>query len=187
MNQQIIIRNRNYYKNRLKIILTYLNLNNKSVLDLGCGEMILYDLVKHEVTSYIGIDSISYSNDVHFVHANILDPDVLESYTAEFIFLLGVLDHISPDEKNRILELCKTRYSDSLIISQKNPHSFINMFYKKTSPVVDVEEHFKDHRITKVYLLKLPFNGWVFDLSRSGNRIKNWCTEIIYIITKSNQ
>lgn len=184
MNLQKILSNRTYYRNRLKIILSYLNLKGKSILDLGCGEMILFDLVKDEVTSYIGIDNCIISDKPQCIHGNILDEHFLKEYSADFVFLLGVLDHLNLDEKERILNIGRNRLSEAIIISQRNPKSLLNFFYPKSAPVVNIEEQFNNYPIKKIHLLKFPFSQQVIDLTRNNNWIKNLCTEIVYVISK---
>jgi hypothetical protein len=182
MNLQKIIRNRTYYQNRLKIILSYLNLKGKSVLDLGCGEMILLDLVKNEISSYVGIDNCVIPDKPQFVRGNILDDHILKEYSADFVFLLGVLDHLNLEEKEHILKMCKDKFKVALIITQRNPGSFLNLFYRKKSPVVKIEKLFNNHTSKKIYLLKFPLSKKVIDLSQKYNWVKKLSTEIVYFI-----
>ncbi len=184
MDRLKIIDNKNYYKNRLKILLPYLNLRDSSILDLGCGEMILYDLVKDQIKSYLGIDQISFSEHEHFISGNILDHEVLNERQADFVFILGILDHLTFDEKMNLMKLCKDKYHTSIIISQRNPKSFINFFYRYKAPVIEIETYFKGHSITKLQMLKIPWTSLVVDLSKSKEWIRNWCTEIVYIVSE---
>lgn len=184
INPQKIIRNKSYYRNRLQILLTYLNLRNSSILDLGCGEMILYDLVKDQIKSYLGIDQISFTEHEHFISGNILDKDVLKDQSADFIFLLGVLDHLTLDEKRNLMEMCKDKFHKSIIISQRNPKSFINFVYRSKAPVIEIVSYFENHSVSKLQMLKIPYTNVVFDLSKSREWIKNFCTEIVYIVSE---
>ncbi len=95
LDKQKIERNSKYYKRRLEIVLKKLDLENTTILDLGCGEMILYDLLKDQIKSYKGIDQFVFSDQVYFISGNILDRDLLKEHSADFVFLLGVLDHLN--------------------------------------------------------------------------------------------
>ncbi len=186
MDRHKIIHNKFYYKNRLRIILSNLNLHGASILDLGCGEMILYDLVRDQIKSYLGIDQFAFSNSEQFISGNILDKEFLKDHAADFVFVLGVLDHLPFDDKIKLLEICKGKYISSLIISQRNSKSFINSFYPSQSIVVSMEDLFPNDSIVKLYLLKFPFSKMVYDLSSCKSWIRSWCTEIVYIISKGN-
>jgi hypothetical protein len=131
----------------------------------------------------VGIDRILFRNSEHFVHGNILDKEVFKDLSADFVFLLGVLDHLTIDEKIKLLEICEGRYHESLIISQRNPKSFIHFFYSAQSKVYSIEDNFQNHSIIKFYLLKIPFTSLVFNLSEQRHWIQIWCTEIVYVIS----
>ena len=49
-----------YYRNRLQKIVNGIDFTNKKIVDLGCGEMILKDLLSNQNVHYIGIDTIDY-------------------------------------------------------------------------------------------------------------------------------
>ena len=183
VNQSDILRNGNYYKNRLKIILPFLNLKDATILDLGCGEMILYDLLQSQNKSYTGIDRFPFSNSKQFICGNIIDEELIKNQTADFIFLLGVLDHLSTEEKHSILQICQNSFHKSIIISQRNPKSILNWFHKNLSPVIVVEDYFKQNSIARLFLLKLPYSKFVFDLSKCSDWFKNLCTEKVYMIS----
>ena len=110
----------------------------------------------------------------------------MKDHAADFVFLLGVLDHQSLDEKISLLEMCKDKFHKSIIISQRNPNSFLNLFYPSPSKVVSMEDLFPNDSIVKLYLLKFPFSKMVYDLSSCKSWIRSWCTEIVYIISKGN-
>lgn len=182
-NQKKYTNNRDYYKNRLKVILQYVNLKDATIMDLGCGEMILYDLVHSNIRNYLGIDKYSFANTKNFVLGDIFDKNMLDNRAADFIFLLGVLDHIMFEEKVDILESCSNKFNTTLIISQRNPASFFNLFYKKIAPVINIQQYFENHHIVELYLFKLPFMDLVFDLSKYHGWIQKCCTEVIYLIS----
>jgi hypothetical protein len=81
------------------------------------------------------------------------------------------------------LQSCKSNFRKSIIISQRNPDSFINFFHTESIPIIELEDYFKQNSILKLCLLKVPFTSFVFDLSKRSDWIKNLCTEMVYIIT----
>lgn len=183
MNPIKITSNRKYYRNRLQLLLNYLNLHGKSVLDLGCGEMLLYQLIKENITAYKGIDKQSWSNADHFMQADIMDFSNWKDFIADFIFLLGVLDHIAFSDKSDLLKQCIGKFRNALVISQRNPESFINYFIPAVSAVIDIEKSFRRFKIQKLHFLKIPGSDCVYDLSTKPEFIKKQATEIIYLIS----
>jgi 2-polyprenyl-3-methyl-5-hydroxy-6-metoxy-1,4-benzoquinol methylase len=176
-----IFKNKIYYQNRLKIILTYLQLEGKSVVDLGCGEMVLYDLIADQLNSYIGIDQFHFSKKEYFIKADIRDPELFKEEKFDFVFLVGVLDHCSVADKKMILEHWTKRYKQGIIISQHNEHSLINLFFNKTS-VVNLKSQFINHQFKEIYLLKFPLLYKVYVLNPNWWITKYFSTEIISII-----
>ncbi len=179
-----ILRNRSYYKNRLKCILPYLDVYGSSILDLGCGEMLLKELVTAQNTSYLGIDHYKFSDSCDFIIGDISDKTTLENKSADFVFLLGILDHFPQEKKESLLQWCKGCYTKSLIISQRNPACVLNLFQVSLSPAMNLDDYFRNTHIRKLHLLKLPLFQFVIDLTNFQGWMKRLSTEIIYIVSR---
>lgn len=185
MESAIVLKNREYYRNRIKNILPFLQLNEFSILDLGCGEMILLDFIKERNVSYTGIDIYPYRKEAEFILGNLLDPELIPNKKYDVLFLLGILDHLDMDQKHQVLLMYKNIFKKHFIISQKNPFSWINKCIQKDAMVIEIEKYFKDDQIQMIPLLKIPFCSKVFNLSNFKVLVRSFCTEKIYIISRA--
>ncbi len=179
-----IIRNKQYYKKRLQIILSYLTISQNSILDLGCGEMLLLDLLPKKISGYTGVDQISFFESKEFVQADLLEIGLKRVLQADFVFILGVLDHLDNMQKEKLLMLWKDSFKNTIIISQKNPKSLLLYFSQSKRSVISIIDYFLTNRINKLFLLKFPFSGMVINLTEWKSLRSFLSTEIIYIISK---
>lgn len=184
LSQKIIQKNRDYYKQRLQIILSYVNLRKASILDLGCGEMILKELLPDNISSYKGIDQIQFSDSCDFIQRDLLKESVSKNEKADFVFLLGVLDHLENKDKQKLLKIWQNAFNKTIVISQNNSNSLLNAFYKSNEQLIDIEKEFEGFHIKKLSLIKFPFLTVVFDVTYKQDILKKLSSEFIYIISK---
>lgn len=186
LNHRKYLKNRRYYQNRIKHILKYITVENTSVLDLACGEMLLYKLKGFHMKSYFGIDRIKFQEHPFFIQADILDEVVELDWEVDFIFLLGILDHLDYDQKIKLLEKYESQFKKALIISQFNELAW---FFKKRHPrnaALNLNAYFKNLSIQYIYLFKLPLFPIVWDVTNAPNWFKKNCTEKVAIISKES-
>lgn len=186
MNRKIYIKNRRYYQNRIRHILNYISVKNASVLDLACGEMILYKMEGHTMKTYLGIDQFNYQDHPSFIQADIFDNTEVVNLDVDIIFLLGVLDHLEYNQKIKLLEKYKQLFAKTLVISQFNDAAW---FFKKRNAIkapVNLNTYFQKMTIQSIYLFKLPVLPCVWDVTNAPNWIKKNCTERVSIISKES-
>lgn len=178
MDSEIIIRNRRYYQQRLNSVIPFCDFKNSSVLDLGCGEMLLKPIVLSKGGEYTGIDSTAYKTDPHFIQGNVLDPLVSANKQFDYIFCLGVLDHLTSSQQSILLTNFHSKFNKYFIYNVWNRNSLWHyLFLSKNDHPITAE--FIKNSNTLVYFLKIPFTQLVFTLKPNKiNRLL--ATEIIY-------
>ncbi len=180
INPNLVIKNREYYRKRLRIILSHINLYNCSILDLGAGELLLREeLKKVSYQSYLGVDSISFQNDAEFLCSDIFDFGILTSNKFDAVFCLGVLDHLSKSDQIQLIDICNRLYTKYLILSKVNEKNIFFRFRKQkfTIPIPNTNKK-------RIFLIKLPFTRQVFLLKRKSWYISLLATEVVYIFNK---
>lgn len=183
MEAGIVIRNREYYRRRIKVILSGLDLKDCSILDLGAGELLLREELKGvNYKSYLGVDSIPFQIDSQFNSSDIFDfiETVKEKYDA--LFCLGVLDHFDNSQKERLLDRFERIWIRYLIISKANDSNLIIRLFKNRYEVPKY-----DYATQKLYLFKLPLSKRLYLFQSDTFFIRLIATEIIYIYTKSEK
>ncbi|MBK6859887.1 MAG: hypothetical protein IPG95_06350 [Saprospiraceae bacterium] len=186
MSRRIYLKNRRYYQNRIKHILNYISVENVSVLDLACGEMLLYKLEGPRMKSYLGIDQLDFQRHSFFIQADILDETVTTDLQFDLIFLLGLLDHIDINQKIKLLDKYKHQFKKILVVSQFNEAAW---FFKKRNPAnasIDLNAYFQNLTIQSIYLFKLPILPLVWDVTNAPDWIKKNCTEKIALISRKS-
>ncbi|MBK6545154.1 MAG: hypothetical protein IPG12_07775 [Saprospiraceae bacterium] len=184
MEISLILKNKKYYQNRIRRIIPYLDLQGSSVLDLGCGQMVLYESMGPKLREYLGMDNFPFSNKEYFILGDLKNSNLLPAKHFDFIFILGVIDHFIKDEKLNLVSLCKNKFQNSLIISQRNEHSLINKWLQQNKCTIKIEDSFENNKIEIIYLLKLPLFAFVFDLTKLKSLRSILSTEFVYIISK---
>jgi hypothetical protein len=86
-----------------------------------------------------------------------------------------------------VLNLWKDSFHKAIIVSQRNPLSLLNVFYLRKKPVIDIHTIIKTDHFVKLYLMKLPFSGKVFDFTKIKFIRKYLSTECILIILKDRE
>jgi len=170
-------KNRIYYLNRLKQLIKHLDLNDKSVLDLGCGECLLCTLDEFsKIKSYQGVDHMDYSSTPNYIKSDVVEYLKNDINSYDLVLCLGVLDHLQSNQVQNLILQLSLRPESMIILSIRNPYQPI---FKLWFP----KSHFEDLDRLKnldqsIYLLKLPF------LQKSF-KIKFWpkvfCTELILV------
>lgn len=179
--QHKILQNRRYYHNRIQAVLKELNIREGSVLDLGCGEMLIKPYLNSNNIRYIGIDQFPFQEEEDFYCADILNYP-LENETYDFIFLLGVLDHMNFSDQIRILQKIQNRFQKTLVVSRWNCSNLIlRMFYYKRK-CVDIESHFKGYRLKRLAFVKFPRLKFLWKPGEDKFWYKFMATEYVYII-----
>jgi len=186
LSRRIYIKNRRYYQNRIKHILNYISVENATVLDLACGEMLLYKLEGPRMKSYLGLDQLDFQQHAYFVQADILDETVTTDLKFDLIFLLGLLDHIDFNQKIKLLTKYKHHFEKTFVVSQFNEAAW---FFKKRNPAnasIDLNAYFQNLTIQSIYLFKLPILPLVWDVTNAPDWIKKNCTEKIALISRKS-
>lgn len=181
MDKTLIYRNRRYYLNRLRIILNAMEPLHGYVLDLGCGEMLLQSLMDLSKVNYTGVDETGFSKEPYFILSDAIKYLKTEVQQWDFLFCLGVLDHLSQEKTAELLRLIGICKAGFIIIQHAN----------YSNPVIrnlnKVNLHFNNYSIQqRLYLLKLPMIQsvwWIPD--------RTWCrwlaTECVDIWCKHSQ
>ena len=82
-----------------------LYIENEKILDLGCGEMLLKDFLPIERNgNYLGVDNIAYQNISDFICMDVLQFLKVNHNHYDFIFCLGLLDHLELEVQNEFLD-----------------------------------------------------------------------------------
>lgn len=179
-------KNRLYYKNRIEAILREFPFSDAKVLDLGCGEMLLYNYVIARHATYTGVDQLPFENREHFISCDILDYD-FKGTPFDIIFLVGVLDHMPYREKELVLEHVQDHFSKALVVSQHNPANFLFRMLYPRRKAIRMEEFYPSCSVRKLALLKYPFYQRVFRLHVKSLLSKYLATEYVYVITKETE
>jgi 2-polyprenyl-6-hydroxyphenyl methylase/3-demethylubiquinone-9 3-methyltransferase len=121
---------------RLEYILSKCNINNKRVLDIGCGGGILSEQLHKEGAEVTGIDSSNKSitiarqhaeeqnYDIKYINKSIFDITDLDSF--DFIVCFEMIEHIDEPDKliNKINELSAKKSGLFLSTINRNLKSF---------------------------------------------------------------
>jgi len=185
LNRNIYLKNRNYYQNRIRHILKYVSVENASVLDVACGEMLLYKIEGSRMKSYLGIDQIDYQNHPLFIHGDILDFQLENQVPVDFIFLLGILDHLNYPQKIKLLDTYKNLFSKKMVVSQFNEAAWYYNKDLEKYKTVNLNSYFQKDAIQWIYLLKLPLLPYVWNLTNAPKWIQKASTETIALISKA--
>lgn len=170
-----ILRNRKYYLRRIRIVLAQLGSIRGTILDLGCGEMLLKQNLKEtEILSYLGVDSINFGITKDYQQSDVLEFMGSVTTSFDYIFALGLLDHLSQTHKEELLEKCCRRTNLMLVISQANNQNPFLLFRKKLNI-----NNSSLHLIEQLFLFKLPLTRWVWNLSPNFRLRSILATEII--------
>lgn len=184
VTEQGIRKNAGYYKRRLKCILRHLDISGNEVLDLGCGEMWLRSMKGGILKSYTGMDLFPFSGNPDFILGDLLNPAYTNERLFDSIFMLGVLDHASIAEKNRMLQLYQDKFKKYFVVSQCNPASWLLKMFGLCSDTVDMNSYFEACACIVLHLLKIPGTQFVFDMSRFPEWMKGWATEKVYVFKR---
>jgi hypothetical protein len=177
-------RNRMYYRNRLRLILTHLDLRDATVLDVGCGEMLLHELAGHEMRSYSGIDQLEWNTGVSYQRKGLLEEDLELEPSYDFVVILGVMDHLSYGKEIQVLDKYRCRFERAFVINQQNDKSWLNRLMGSRENLLDFIECFPGCEIRQLDLLKFPKWSRIFNLSGLPAWLRKWKTETVYIISK---
>lgn len=161
MNIELIKKNRLYYKKRIHFILQNLDCKHKSILDLGCGEMLLNDSLSNlSINSYLGVDELNFTDQTNFLNQDIITFGKSNSKSYDLIFCLGVLDHLAKKDQLELLDLFSDYFNELFIISEANK---FNLGIRLIGSISVPKK--KLIAIIRIFLLKIPFTQIVIDLS----------------------
>lgn len=188
MLNSVYQQNRQYYHHRIQKIVEHIEVENLSVLDLGCGECLFYKQYAKVLKGYYGIDNINYSDAPYFHLGNVLDFSLWPTEGVDLVLCLGLLDHMSESDKSTLITKLKGARFSKIIISQQNPQSLINrlraVFKRKTSRPIKID--LKGYKMNTIYLLKFPFTQAVFKVGNSRLLNRYLATEKIFILDFEN-
>ena len=175
--EKLYLKNKKYYQRRLRIILDRLYIENEKILDLGCGEMLLKDFLPIERNgNYLGVDNIAYQNISDFICMDVLQFLKVNHNHYDFIFCLGLLDHLELEVQNEFLDLISLRQHSKIILSKSNEK---NIFFRFLNVGRGVEFEHQFLILKKIYLLKIPKTSLVIHLTFIGSI---FATEVIYFL-----
>lgn len=177
-------KNRHYYRRRIELILNSIDLSGKTVLDLGCGEMIIRKLLGDQLDAYTGIDEISFQQDPNFICGNIFDVVFSLEKNYDVIIALGVLDHLSPKDQDRLIRLCLDKSQESVVISHCHHNSLFLKWLGIKCRGINLLENCNVHDVQLKYGLKVPLTQWFLNLSLLPSYFRNFATEKIWIMSK---
>ncbi|MFN8278770.1 MAG: hypothetical protein U0V49_00650 [Saprospiraceae bacterium] len=175
MDKTLIHRNRSYYLNRMRIILQAMEPLQGYVLDLGCGEMLLKTLLDLAKVQYTGVDETSFSKEPNFILSDVINYLRSEVQPSDFLFCLGVLDHLNKEQSSELLRLIEISHAGCLIIQHANSYNPVIRNQNK------VTLYFNKYSMQqRIYLLKLPIMQSVWSIP--DNKWSRWlateCVEI---------
>ena len=181
MDVQLILKNRSYYKKRISFILKELPRITGTVLDLGCGEMILADnLLMNENVEYVGIDLQRFKASDFFIQMNAVQYISSTTRRFDYIFCLGLIDHLNPSDRASCIKNCLGKMNTRLIVNAANSDNIFLKLFRKT---MNRENELFIHCKSKIYLLKIPFTQILIKLTGLFFIQKYFATEIVYFIT----
>jgi SAM-dependent methyltransferase len=171
------------YYSKIKSIVDIRTLNNKVVIDLGCGQKSLLCWLNEEGISpckYIGVDfAVEAVNDNIYVAND--DINNVDKYLAEngnAIVMCNVLCYINDSAFSSVL--CKLNTDDEIIILDPSPNLFwdahfngVKPIYRKINEVKNylVREGFTIFNMVQDYYMKLG-NNFIFPFSYCIHAIK---------------
>ena len=95
---------------------------------------------------------------------------------SDFIFCIGLLDHLDLEVQNEFLDLLSLRQHSKIILSKSNEK---NIFFRFLNVGRGVEFEHQFLILKKIYLLKIPKTSLVIHLTFIGSR---YATEVIYFL-----
>ena len=180
--KKVYLRNIEYYRNRLCLILEWINSSKpKSILDVGCGEMILKSMLNQRDVRYTGIDQYSPQSDKeNFIHEDILAYTVEKKF--DIVLCLGVMDHLSSSDKEKLFHKIIQLTDSVLIISIKNYKNLVYRALQKTDKEGKSLYLFLKKTSTKqMSILKFPYFQKCVELKKFPSL---FATEYIFYIKK---
>lgn len=172
MNPDVVLKNRKYYQNRLKVVLPFLNVQQKRILDLGCGEGLIRSELENK-SLYLGIEQFNFQEMEGILVQDIFDFLQNDRQHFDLIICLGVADHLNPERQLDLLKLLSVKHSCVFVLSRSNPRNPF-LLYKNT--VFNSQlKNYPAKPILNLYILKLPLfqKVWCF------KKPIRWATEII--------
>ncbi|HMW39886.1 MAG: hypothetical protein K1X68_13300 [Saprospiraceae bacterium] len=159
----------------MRIILQAMEPLQGYVLDLGCGEMLLKTFLDLSKVQYTGVDETGFSKEPYFIWSDAIKYLRTEVQPCDFLFCLGVLDHLNKEQSSEMLRLIEISHAGCLIIQQANSS---NPFIRNQNKV---PLHFNKYSMQqRIYLLKLPMMQSVWSVP--DNKWSRWlateCVEI---------
>lgn len=163
MSLSLFQKNKYYYHSRAGLIISFLKVKDKTILDIGCANQSIYFYCKENCKKYLGIDILEFENKEHFIYADYLSLSLPQTF--DLVFLIGVLNHVKEEDQIIFLNKARSNTSQQLIYTYANPANLINYFIsiirKKNLIITGVNKK------ASIYLFKLPyfqkvwnFNAW---------------------------
>ncbi len=175
-----IIRNKQYYLNRLAHLLPMFHFEGKTILDVGCGEMLLKSFVMAQGGQYLGIDHNFQHTDTHFIPIDLFTFSPPGSSTFDYVFCLGVLDHLSDDGAVHAFEKYAAMAKIGFVFSLCNPSCVIAGFLS-CKKKIGLDRMMRSNKILPLsYLLKIPLSQKLFNINKKTPWKKYLASEIIY-------
>lgn len=181
MKENLIRKNKLYYQNRISLILRNLESIKGSVLDLGCGEMILKNYLNPAtVTDYLGVDNISFVRSEDFILSDVIEFIKHSQKSFDYIFAIGLIDHLDLNKSQEIIRWGMKSCSQGFILSISNGK---NIFLQNNT-IQELAEDLNEFK-RLIYLCKFPFFQKVFSIPSDNWFVDVLATEVILIYRKS--
>jgi hypothetical protein len=159
------LRNREYYRKRLDYVLQHVDLENLSILDLGCGECLLSECSEFKkIKAYTAVDELEYNLRIPYIKDHVVDFLRRDRAPYDLIFCLGLVDHMDDLSYREFLTEIRKRSSAGWVISiAQSINPIIGLFQSKDR-IRQMEQSLgKPDLVLK--LLKIPFGSLIIDLS----------------------
>jgi hypothetical protein len=176
-------KNRRYYANRLRALLPGMDFRGARILDLGCGEMLLRSMLPADITSYRGIDCWPASLSAEFTVGD-MRHIAWDEAPSDYIFLLGVIDHLAEKDAMKVLERCRSAFSKKLVVSQATPLGRLMGRKHITGRPLPVGQLFFGFEPDVRLLMKIPRCQRVWDLTHAPQPFRKLATECIWIFSR---
>ena len=165
-----------YYRKRLQKIVNGIDFTNKKIVDLGCGEMILKDLLSNQNVHYIGIDTIDYG-----VSSTLNQISVGQYFIpkADYIFAIGLVDHLDDLTIWNLYENISNSEAKYLIIGVRNVNTIWPWVVNRNLRF-DLKNSLPKYRCThEKFILKFPFYKQCIELQKEFFA-RFFSTEVVY-------
>ncbi|MCC6754659.1 MAG: class I SAM-dependent methyltransferase [Saprospiraceae bacterium] len=179
----IVQKNRRYYANRLRAVLPGMDFCGACILDLGCGEMLLRSMLPADIANYHGIDCWPASQSEAFTCGDLREIE-WDNRPSDYIFLLGVIDHLSRPEARLVLERCRRAFSKKLVVSQATPLGSLLGLKGSSGRFPALKQLFTGFECDVRLLMKLPLCQRVWDLTHAPLPLRKLATERVWIISR---